>query len=292
MTHSRSTLLGLTLAMVMVLGMAMTGTTAATDADGPITVSQGGDCYAPGTIGDGTENVSTFYNYSVENDYSSEGTTHLQENQVSNLFLYNGSEGKSLVFLHDKYKQAPYGSTITFVITGLPEAGEWAVEDDGYPGRDDNWDISATRTEVDWKWSPDRTDGGAYRGLGAEENISIEIDPAFNEDAEAWGDWTWSGDQDNRTEEWRLLDSNGDKVTQFDMDQNVTVNVGPCDQTSPTASLSVNNTNPTVGESVAFDASNSTDNEGITEYRWDFDGDGTVDDTTSSATIKHAYASA
>jgi len=46
----------------------------------------------------------------------------------------------------------------------------------------------------------------------------------------------------------------------------------------------------TVNESVTLDASGSTDDGGITEYRWDFDGDGTVDATTSNAIASYVYA--
>jgi PKD repeat protein len=50
---------------------------------------------------------------------------------------------------------------------------------------------------------------------------------------------------------------------------------------------------PTVGDSVTFDASASDDTDGtIADYRWDFDGDGTVDETTASATTSHTYGSA
>jgi len=48
--------------------------------------------------------------------------------------------------------------------------------------------------------------------------------------------------------------------------------------------------NATAGEEVVLDASGSTDDNGITEYRWDFDGDGNVDtNATSSATVTHVY---
>ncbi|WP_276258680.1 PKD domain-containing protein [Haloglomus litoreum] len=51
--------------------------------------------------------------------------------------------------------------------------------------------------------------------------------------------------------------------------------------------------NPEVGQTVSFDASASDDSDGsIVEYRWDFDGDGTVESTTTSATASHSYASA
>ena len=40
----------------------------------------------------------------------------------------------------------------------------------------------------------------------------------------------------------------------------------------------------TADEAFTLNANNSTDNEGIVGYRWDYDGDGTIDNTTASAT--------
>ena len=56
----------------------------------------------------------------------------------------------------------------------------------------------------------------------------------------------------------------------------------------PDATLSGPDT-ATVGETVTFDASNSTDNAGITTYNWDFDGDGTTDRQTTSPTTAWSY---
>ena len=58
----------------------------------------------------------------------------------------------------------------------------------------------------------------------------------------------------------------------------------------PSASLSASPNVQTAGDNVTFDASGSTDDSGITQYRWDFDGNGSVDRTTSSAVVQHAYA--
>jgi plastocyanin len=60
----------------------------------------------------------------------------------------------------------------------------------------------------------------------------------------------------------------------------------------PVAALAAPTPSPAfVGEAVTFDASASTDDSAIVEYRWDFDGGG-VDDATTVPTTSHAYATA
>jgi PKD repeat protein len=56
---------------------------------------------------------------------------------------------------------------------------------------------------------------------------------------------------------------------------------------SPTSKASVMPTSVTVGESIAFDGSDSTDPDGtITSYEWNFGDDNTV----SGATVNHSYS--
>lgn len=58
----------------------------------------------------------------------------------------------------------------------------------------------------------------------------------------------------------------------------------------PAASFDYAPTVPTVGELVTFDAGDSSDSDGaIVEFRWDFDGDGSVDRTTTTATASNQF---
>ncbi|MFD1585670.1 PKD domain-containing protein [Halorientalis brevis] len=256
-------------------------------------VRQGDQCYEVTPLGDGTETVDDYFNYQGrETDYSSINTTAVQENQESSLFIYHGTNDRySLGLVHDEHGVAPYGSTITMNFSGLPSGGDWVVQDDYYgENTDDDWNTGGTTAHVDWKWKRDRTDGGAFRGLTTTDDLQLTIDPEFNEEANHWGDWNWSGGQ-NRTEAWRLYTADGENRT-LQMDQDVTITRGPCGGTAPTASLSASPSNPAVNESVSFDASGSSDDASITEYAWDFDGDGSTDRTTQDSNVEYTYGAA
>lgn len=58
----------------------------------------------------------------------------------------------------------------------------------------------------------------------------------------------------------------------------------------PTAAFDFEPADPTVGETISFDAGASSDTDGtISSYEWDFNGDGTVDAT--GRTVSHTYDS-
>ena len=77
-----------------------------------------------------------------------------------------------------------------------------------------------------------------------------------------------------------VADESGNTATDF-------VNVTVRDTTAPQADAGSNVTAPENGE-IDFDGTNSTDNDAIDSYAWDFDGDGTTGAT--GATPSHTYS--
>lgn len=162
-------------------------------------VVQGDDCTEISPL-IGNESVQSFYDYRTpvaDNQYtnrtgqsfSSKGTVLLQRPDSSRLFLYEDRNGTlSLVFLHGSVENGSEAGSASFAISGLPDNGSWAVKDDEYAGQSnyDNWNESDGVHRVDWTWGEDKTDGGAYSGLGDE--FEITIDPAFNTEAALYGD--------------------------------------------------------------------------------------------------------
>ena len=67
---------------------------------------------------------------------------------------------------------------------------------------------------------------------------------------------------------------------------------GVC-RTTPTAALALSTASASTGQSVILDAGGSADPDGqLTRFDWDFDGNGVIDQTTTTASTVTAYATA
>jgi hypothetical protein len=254
----------------------LSGVPVAAANEGTASIVQDGECRELTMYGDSTESISSYYDYrSHETDdvgrYSSYGTRELQRTSESQLFVYNGSQGISLAFVHDRLGDERGGGQMNATLTDLPADGEWAVEDDDYPRRNDSFVREGDRSDVEWYWRDNRTDGGAFRGLSAD---GITVEAEFNDEIQGW----------------TARDADGDHVDLL-MDSPVTVRAGGCGRTPPSAALTASPDTVEPGEQVTFDASDSG-GDNITGYRWDLDGDGETDRVTESATTTRAYDSA
>ncbi|PSQ45217.1 hypothetical protein BRD15_12225 [Halobacteriales archaeon SW_6_65_15] len=265
----------------------MTGTTTA--AQYSFVVEQGNQCYEVTPLS-GSEDVVSFYDYrNIENSdgpdrytYSSYMPGHLTQADTSRLFLYDGPNGVSLVIIHNELDGSGSGSAATFQFSGLPGSGSWVVQDDDYADQDDRF----SRNRIDWMWYADRTDGAAFRNVD-QQGTEITIHSAFDEQAALYDDY----DRTGTTRAWQFLTGslNSPSAVGLDMSRPVTVRTGNCgpDETPPSAALSAGN--GVAGHAITFDASGSSDNRGVAEYRWDFDGDGQIDRTTNEPTVTYAY---
>lgn len=249
---------------------------------------------------DETQAVEAFYDYRTpytEPDsytYSSHGTVEYQQHDTSILLLYRGADGLSFVIVHDRLDDsddATPGGSATFNISGLPAGGEWAVEDDDYPGTDDEFYHHDTWSEMNWVWQTGRTDGGAYRGLDGAFEVTIE--PAFGEDANKRIDHPA---YDGIIDDWQLISATEDgfeRVSLASLEEPVTLKPSAAadDDGSPSAELSVDDQTPTVDETtVTLDASNSEADADLDEYRWDLTGDGEIDRVTDTPIIEHVFS--
>ena len=135
-----------------------------------------------------------------------------EDEDTSKLFLYEDSEGVSLVVIHDS-PETDSGGEATFKFDQLPE-GDWVVEDG--PG-----DIRRTETDnvVNWRWNTEETDGGAYR-FNAEE-FSFNLTPSFESGIDSW--------------EFLADDAKEPRRIQLDLNEPVTVRVRGTDRISASA---------------------------------------------------------
>jgi len=237
----------------------------ATAQSGPntYTISQGDQCTTIEPLGNGHLTVEEFYDYRTPNtspssySYSSHGTTHLQEDDTSSLFLYEGGEGLSLVLLHDRNRGDSGGGAVTMTFTNLPEEGEWVIEDDNYDGADDEFDHRDTSSRITWLWSEGRSDGAAFNG-GLDDDFLIEISPRFN------GDAATVQSADGRISEWEAVSATqtGHERISLDMDKPVVIQSGSCNSHTVTE-LSMDET-VSPGESATIEATVKNDG-GVTE---------------------------
>lgn len=232
--------------VVVVVITLLPGTPAVGQAETPtVVLTQGDESVRVTTLGDGSRSVAAFYDYrspatEPTGKYSSYGTRDIQLDQVSQLFVYHGSDGLSLVFLHDKFSAAADGgAVITADLSGLPEGGEWAVEDDTYDNRDDVFRHSSGSSHIEWFMNGYRTDGAAFRGL-EELNDTITIDMQFNEDSENYPFEKWEGQpEQNEIERWLVRSGTGE-TTELSMDEPVEISVESGNRSEPTSTATTN----------------------------------------------------
>lgn len=126
--------------------------------------------------------VRAFYGY----DGSANPPFDLMRPRTSQLFLYLGADGLSLVMIHGAHNGRSGHANLT--ITGLPSPPTWIVEDDPTVlYRTDFYNVTEVRTPAGsiynatagWYWVDCCTDGGALRGGFGSAAFAAKVEATF-----------------------------------------------------------------------------------------------------------------
>lgn len=176
---------GSILAIAVVMLMLLTGTGVSSPSSATVaakyTVSQDG--FGPLEItplDGGATSVEDFYSYA--NPCPASANTGLEIADTSQLFLYDGPLGLSLVTIHDSPEDClglvpATGGQVNFTYIGLPAGATKVVGDDPPEGNIPN---------ASWNWLPCCTDGNAIRGGLDECNFDVTIEPDFLSGIDTW----------------------------------------------------------------------------------------------------------
>ncbi len=273
--------------------LAAAGSASATeDTDETYVITQGDQEFEVEPVGDGEQTAEEFYDYRTPEThdppdflYSSYGTTEYQEDDTSILMLHEGSDGLSLVMVHDQVDGETRGGSLTMQLNGLPEEGEWVVEDDYYSddhhgGPLDEFDHDETSSRITWVWSEGRTDGGAFNGGLDNGDFEIEIDPYFNESA----DFRYEDPEgyDGDIDDWQVISGVGDddfeRISLDSLDEPITIEPGGLPELSVS---SVSAVPSSVGPKETAEIRSAVSNTGNADGTFDIDVtvDGEVTDT-------------
>ncbi|MHC3437038.1 PGF-pre-PGF domain-containing protein [Natrialbaceae archaeon A-gly3] len=223
---------------------------ASTTADSYV-LEQGGVCQPIEPLSTG-DTVEEFYDYrdhethppDVDRLYSSYGTTHLQEDDTSILFLHEGPDGVSFVMVLDQVDGDSAGGLASVELVGLPLDAEWVVKNDDYGGENsdaniDEFDSGPGWATASWGWREARTSGGAING-GLDGEFALTIHPAFNDEAQLADQADELIDaglyDDGEIERLEALSGDADdpERTALSLEEPITIRTGTCDGPSIT----------------------------------------------------------
>lgn len=178
----------------------------------------------------------TVVDYYGDGHGAGEPTHLIERDETSNLLLFDGPDGLSIVVTHDDTTGGGDGTggAADFTFEGLPSDGSWVFEDD--PS-----DFTDAPNVVTWEWLACCSDGGAFRG-GLEDGFEVTVTPDFIRGVDRW--FFLSGDA-----------ADPDRIP-LAMDQSATIRSGPGGTSRVTGAATALTFIP--GESEAFgDSRNS-----------------------------------
>lgn len=142
--------------------------------------------------------VEEYYNY--EADAFASQNDAIQDANTSSVFVYrNVSEdaGEVSLVVVNGSRAGGDGGAASFDYYGLDDGADWVVTDDPPSGRDS---YSVDPGFTNHLWDAGYTDGGAVGPLS--DGFCVTVVPAFNEDAELFG----QGGIDGSIDTWRAFD--------------------------------------------------------------------------------------
>jgi len=218
----------------------------------------------------GTVSAEEFYGYDAA---QASTTCPLAEPGVTVMFLYRDPAEQLYLFIIHGQAAGPDNSSAQFSIQGVPPGADFIVQDDPV-GWDPNDIYDIVGGQLAWVWAPARTDGGVLGPLGTE--FKLTLTPGI-----------MTGIQ-------KVVFKYGDIASPQSVELNLTdpIEIQGMKGQPPVASLVVTPTEPRARQEITFDASGSYDPDGqIVEYRWDFDGDGVVDLSSTEPVVRYTYSS-
>ncbi len=190
----------------------------------------------------------------------------------------------------------------------------WTIEGNEYSGMEvqhtfndpENYTVTLNVSDAAGKYDTDTVnitvedvtapiaDAGADQTVGMGEEFTLNGSSSSDNVGIVNYTWTIVGSEYTGIEVTHSLSEVGayeitlnvtDAAGNYDTD---TVTITVEDQTPPTAVVEGDKTTVTIGETISFDGSSSSDNFNVTSYSWDF-GDGNTD---TGETATHSYSSA
>jgi len=212
----------------------------------------------------------------------SRSTNELAEANTAVFFLYR-EPGTAQLYLFVILNKADTGSggTANFSFKDLPSGADFVLKDDEagipffalfLPELRDTYTRTNAQLDVSWTFEANRTDGGVLGPLG--EEFKLTVTPG-----------SLTGIQ-------KIVFKYGNinAPTRLELSTTESFVIQALKTQPPVARLVLTPAAPRAKQTITFDASGSTDPDGrIVEYKWDFNGDGVVDLTSTEAQVRYAY---
>ncbi len=227
----------------------------------------------------GAQSAIEYYAY---DSGQSRSNNELAETNTAVLFLYKEpGTGQLYLFIILNKAETGTGGTATFSFRDLPAGANFVVRDDEpaipflalfLPELRDTYTPLDNQIDVTWTFDANRTDGGVLGPLGEEFALTVVPQSLMG------------------IQKIVFKYGNINAPTRVELNTTEPIVIQALKTQPPVARLTLTPAAPRAKQTITFDASGSTDPDGqIVEYKWDFDGDGRVDLTSTDPKVSYAY---